>query len=80
MRTEELQNEAKLYNGDNECYVHVEKTQNQNMRMITCGDPAVLMSAAFLLNVEISKYAEVDTLQFLKKQIKMYKKLKPEPL
>lgn len=43
MRTEAIENEAKTFNRDHECYVHFERPDGGPYAMVFSGDPLVII-------------------------------------
>ena len=74
MRVEELEKEAELYGGKGECYVHMEKVEGQEMKMIANGGKAGLSLAAYVLMLHVSEEIGTNPLELLKFYRKMYKK------
>ena len=74
MRVEELEKEAELYGGEGECYVHMEKVEGQDIKMIANGGKAALSLAAYVLMLHVAEEIGTKPLELLKFYKKMYKK------
>lgn len=74
MRTEELENEAKLYSGEGKCYVHIEQANVGELKMISEGDPTALLSALYCLTIEVANRTERKPLEIWKMFIKTFRK------
>ena len=69
MRTEELEKESKLYDNDDECFIHVTRPRDGAYTVIESGDPKVILQAVFHLMKELEQTFGLE----FKKQIKMLK-------
>lgn len=74
MRVEELEKEAELYGGDRECYVHMEKVEGQDIKVIANGGKTGLSLAAYVLMLHAAEEMGTNPLELLKFYKKMYKK------
>lgn len=59
MRAEEIVNESELYAGYDQCYIHVEKTQNSNYKLVITGDPKTILGGIFAALKRLSQYRDV---------------------
>lgn len=74
MRTEQIVNEAKMYNSDEECYIHVEKVRGANYKMMIAGEASCIAQAAYNIMSYIEEHAGIPVDHQLKIMRKIYKK------
>ena len=53
MRMEEIEKEAKLFDNDGECYIHMERCKERPYGLIVTGDLKVLVQGLFNLMITI---------------------------
>lgn len=77
MRLEELEKEAKLYNREDECYIHVERCKDKPYACLIAGDERVLAQAIYQIICAFSEQYHVTFQSFLKFMQRAYKKFGP---
>ncbi len=73
MRTEQLERESEYYSGERECYVHMERTEGSDLKVITNGGATGLSLAGFVLIQHIAEECNVTPeklMRFYKKRLK----------
>ena len=74
MRTEQLEREADYYGGENECFIHMEKIEGSNIKVITNGGTAGLTLAGFVLIQAVAETVDVSPEELMRFYRKMLKK------
>ena len=69
MKTEELEKEARYFNRDKECFIHVQRAADMPYSQIVSGDPVVIIQAVYNIISELETEYEVP----FKKSIKILK-------
>ena len=69
MKTEEIEKEARLFNKEDECYIHVQRCNDGPFTQLLAGDPKVLLQAVFNIISELETDYDVS----FRKQMKIYR-------
>ena len=75
MRTEAIQNEAKLYCNDGECYIHVERVKGAPYACVVAGDDAVIAQAIYNLLGDLAGKLDKTFPEILKLYRKNYRRI-----
>lgn len=74
MRLEAIEKEAELFQGEREAYVHIEKTENSDVKCVINGGRAGLSLAAYILMLSVSEKIGTKPLSLLKFYKQMWRK------
>lgn len=74
MRLEEIEKEAELFQGEKEAYVHIEKVESSDVKVVASGGRTGLSLATYVLIQHVSEEIGTSVPNLLRFYKKMYKK------